>query len=78
LNIKDYDGDQINFTILNDNLIAEELEVYSPYYTVPSLNSIYDVSNSISMQGPANNVITAYLKDTNDDGKDDFWETHLK
>lgn len=74
----DFDGDQINFTILNDNLIAEELEVYSPYYTVPSLNSIYDVSNSISMQGPANNVITAYLKDTNDDGKDDFWETHLK
>jgi len=65
-------------SILNDNLLAEELEVYSPYYTVPSLNSVYDVSNAISMQGPANGVLLEYLKDTNDDGVDDFWETHLK
>ena len=78
MNIKDFDGDALNFTILNDNLLTEELEVYSPYYTIPSLNSPFDISGSLTMQGPANGVLLEYLKDTNDDGTDDFWETHLK
>jgi len=77
LNSTDYDGDQYNFIILNDNLLADQFEVYSPYYTIPTLNSPFDISGSLSMQGPANTILMEYLKDKEDSGSNDFWTEYL-
>ena len=79
MNTKDYDGDALNFTILNDNLITEEYEVYSPHYTIPSINSPFNISGSLTLQGPADSVMVEYLKDKESKGDDkEFWDEYLK
>lgn len=71
--------DALNFTILNDNLITEEYEVYSPHYTIPSLNSTFNIAGSLTFQGPGEMVMMEYLKDKEDKGDDqEFWNQHLK
>ncbi len=76
----DYDGDALNFTLLQDNKITREFEVYSPYFTIPSLNKPFDVSGNLSMQAPADMNMSNYLKNKEpDEGDDsDFWEEMAK
>ena len=75
----DYDGDCFNFTVLNDNLLTEELEVYSPYYTIPNIKEPFSVSGSFTMQGPADTVLMEYLKDGDEDVEDcSLWDNELK
>lgn len=75
----DYDGDCFNFTVLHDNLLAEELEVYSPYYTIPNIKDLFSVSGSFTMQGPADTVLMEYLKDEDEDTEStSLWDKELK
>lgn len=76
----DYDGDALNFTILNDILMTEEFEVYSPHYNIPGLNRPYEISGNLTMQGPANQIMMEYLRDKREveGSDDDFWNKYLK
>lgn len=58
----DYDGDQLNFTPCWDKLLADEFEPYAPHYNMTTINSPYDISGTVNMQGPANLVLSEYLK----------------
>lgn len=77
----DYDGDALNFTIFNDKLMADEFSVYAPHYNVPDVKSVYSISGALSMQGPANTIMTGFLKQNDgiDTSKDidkdqDLWD----
>jgi hypothetical protein len=67
LNIKDYDGDELNFTILLDNLLAEEFKTFDPFYNIPDTSKPYSVSGNLTLLSPANNILAQCLLDTRED-----------
>lgn len=57
----DYDGDELNFTVLLDNHMAEIFQVLSPYYNIMG-NKPGMISRFLTLLGPMNSVLFEYLK----------------
>lgn len=63
----DYDGDQLNYTVLLDNYLADEVSTLDTYYSVPGLGKPCEVSGNLTLDKPANAILTNYMRD-NDNG----------
>ena len=59
----DYDGDEINITLMLDNKLTEQMETIAPYYNIPSTSKPYDVGGFLSLQPPANATLSHFLED---------------
>ena len=57
----DVDGDELNVTILLDNLMAENTDSLSPHFNVTDLTKQYSVSGNLSVMSPATATISNYL-----------------
>lgn len=44
--------------------MTEELRPYSPHFNMTTINKPYEISGTPSMQGPAELVVSEYLKCT--------------
>jgi len=61
----------LNFVALQDNWLADEFEVLSPYYNVPDQSKPYSVSGNLTLHAPGNSIIANYLSDVSKaDGAD--------
>ena len=63
----DFDGDELNMTLLLDSVLEEEYEVLSPHYNIPDLSNPYAVSGNLTLLGPANAILLNYLRDKMED-----------
>ena len=70
--------DEINFTILLDNKLTEELRTISPFYNIPDTSKPYSVGGYLSLQPPANLTLSAYLEDASEDTVNDTVVSKLK
>ena len=59
----DFDGDEINMSILLDMLLVEEYEVLKPFYNIPDLTKPFAISGNLSLLGPSNAILGNYLMD---------------
>ena len=70
----DYDGDQLNFSILMDNYIAERFKIYETHYNMVGYGAPFEKSGLITMQSPAYSLLSEWLKDgVNNMEEDNFW-----
>jgi hypothetical protein len=67
----DFDGDELNFTILLDNLLTEEFKTLRPFYNIPDLSKPYSVSGNLTLLAPANSILSNYLSDDSENLVDD-------
>lgn len=67
LNISDFDGDEINLSLLIDRVLEDEYEVLQPHYNIPDLSNPYAVSGNLTLLGPANAILLNYLRDKMED-----------
>ena len=49
LNTTDFDGDELNYIMLLDALLADEYTVLEPHYNIPDLTSPYSVSGNLTL-----------------------------
>lgn len=63
MNTEDYDGDELNFTVLLDNMMAEECMPLQPYYNVMDVNKPFAVSSKLTLLSPANGILFNDLAD---------------
>lgn len=57
----DYDGDELNFTILLDAMMANEFKTLQPHFNVSDLSKPYAVSGNLSLLAPATSILSNYL-----------------
>jgi len=57
----DFDGDQFQFTPLQDELMANEFDTLSPWYNVPAHSTPYGISSGLTIGSPAVSVISSAL-----------------
>ena len=56
----DVDGDELNFTVLTDNMLAELAEAFSPFRNVPDLD-IYKISGNLNIAKTSILTLMSYL-----------------
>lgn len=71
LNTTDYDGDELNFTLMLDDLMSNEFKTLAPFYGIPSAGEPYDVSSVLTLLSPANSILANALVDNKDDPSKD-------
>ena len=58
----DIDGDELNFYILQDNLMANEAKTLSPHYTITDFKAgPLEINDNLSIMKPATATISNYL-----------------
>jgi len=57
----DYDGDELNITLLLDNFMHDKLKTFSPYYNVPDMYTVYGVSGNLTLSNPVVATISNHL-----------------
>jgi len=65
----DVDGDELNFTVLTDNMLAELAEAFNPFRNVPELD-IYKISGNLNIAKTSILTLMSYL-DTNEEAEDE-------
>ena len=69
----DFDGDEMNLSLLLDMKLAELAEVFNAYYSIPDVTSKpYTVASGLTLNGPSNATVREWLKHTNDDTFDEL------
>ncbi len=58
--------DELNFTILLDNMMAEEFMTLQPFYNVMDVNKPFAVSSKLTLLSPANGILFNDLADKQD------------
>ena len=59
----DFDGDELNFTVLLDNKLADKAEVFAPYNDLPDIGSVFKISGNLNI--PKTSILTiASYRDT--------------
>lgn len=48
----DFDGDQLNLTLLPDNFLADACEAIAPHTWVLSTDDPHEISGNLELQGP--------------------------
>lgn len=74
----DYDGDEMNFTILLDNNLAEQFKTLAPYHNVPDITRPYEVCSNVNLMPCASTILTNYLKSNDTNGQPDTIVDKLK
>ena len=74
----DYDGDEINMSILLDNKLTEAMRPISPFYNIPDTSKPYSVGGYLSLQPPANATLSHYLEDQTENPEMDTILSKLK
>ena len=67
----DFDGDAINFKYLEDGLMIEMAEVFSPFYNIPGLNSPYGITGNLTLLPVANRILQEFLGSPEEDPAND-------
>ena len=67
----DYDGDELNFTILLDIHIAELARTFDPHWTVPGVHAPYEISGNLSLLKPSTAILNSCLRDSSEDPEND-------
>ena len=49
--------DELNFTILLDNMMAEECMTLQPFYNLTDVNKPFAVTSKLSLLSPANGIL---------------------
>ena len=57
----DFDGDQFQFTPLQDELMVNEFDTLSPWYNIPEHSTPYGISSGLTIGNPAVSVISNAL-----------------
>lgn len=57
----DFDGDELNFTVLGDLNMARLAENFDPYYSVPGLNNPYEISGLLNIPKPTVATLSNFL-----------------
>lgn len=63
LNILDFDGDELNVTLLLDELMENEFKTLAPYYNIPDSDKPYSIGNNLTLLSPANSIISNAISD---------------
>ena len=58
--------DELNFTVLLDNMMAEEFMSLQPFYNVTDVNKPFAISSKLSLLSPANGILFNDLADKQD------------
>lgn len=66
----DYDGDELNVTILLDNMMADEFKTLEAYYNIPDVSKPYSISGNLTLLSPATSTLSNYLSTDEDDNID--------
>lgn len=56
----------MNFSILNDNDLADECMTLSPHYNIPDLSKPFSVSGNLTLLNPANNILGNLVQESTD------------
>jgi hypothetical protein len=67
----DFDGDAINFKYLEDGLMIEMAEVFSPFYNIPGLNSPYGITGNLTLLPVTNRILQEFLGSPEEDPAND-------
>lgn len=59
----DFDGDELNVTILLDNFMVEQFKTLQPYFNIPDIAKPYEISGNLGLLSPATSVIANFLYD---------------
>jgi hypothetical protein len=59
----DYDGDELNVTILLDNYMCEQFKTLQPFFNVPDIAKPYEISGNLGLLSPSTSIIANYLYD---------------
>jgi hypothetical protein len=70
LNTTDFDGDELNFTVLGDELMATEFKTLSAHHNIPDMSKPFSISGNLSLLSPANSILSNYLGDYSETGVD--------
>ena len=56
----DFDGDELNFSLLLDNYLAETAEKYAPHVNIPAMD-IFKISGNLNLPATSSLTLTNYL-----------------
>lgn len=57
----DFDGDQLNLTLMPDNYLADATELIAPHTWVLSTDEPHQISGNLELQGPIVETIVNYV-----------------
>lgn len=63
-NVQDYDGDELNVSILLDNNMAEQFKTLQPFFNVPDIAKPYEISGNLGLLSPSTSIVANFLYDT--------------
>ena len=58
--------DELNFTVLLDNMMAEEFMSLQPFYNVTDVNKPFAIGSKLTLLSPANGILFNDLADKQD------------
>lgn len=71
----DFDGDELNFYPLMDNVMVSEFKTLRPFYSIPDLTAPCTVSKLLTLDTPNNSILANYLWDKRaNDGDNSLYE----
>jgi len=60
------DGDELNFTLIGDELLHEQLKVFAPHFNIPATNKPNAISGNLSILKPGIGIVGNYLREKED------------
>lgn len=67
----DYDGDELNFTLLLDVFMEEQFKTLAPFYNIPDTSAPYSISGNLTLLSPINSILSNALMDRTEDPAND-------
>jgi len=66
----DFDGDQMNVTIILDNYLAKLAEHFAPHYNAPTIGAVYEIGGNVNLPKTQAIILSNYLfKEEEEDEK---------
>lgn len=59
----DYDGDELNCTLLLDNQMIDEFKTLQPFFNITDVSKPYEISGNLGLLAPSTSIIANYLYD---------------
>lgn len=67
----DYDGDELNVSILLDNFMEREFKTLKPYFNVPETSKPYAISGNLTLLSPSTSILSNFLYDKSESTRKD-------
>lgn len=65
----DYDGDELNYTLLLDDVMVQEAKTLEPHYNIPDMSKPFSVSGNLTLLSPSISILANYIhKDIPENG----------